>query len=681
MSLPSVIRDSAVAAEPQLIATDVFAIAGQSSSVVEWLDHLTNYLTPDSFFKVSTSYSPRFARTLLSHVLPLQENADPKVRASAKRLVRHHAFVMAAVNPDKFIRVVRKLFANESLSARTICLSRSLAYSLSRVGGEAEMRYFPFVHKFVGQMTAEQLDSVPLMIWDIIAETAAAADLIRFLERFSKHERRPLWRAVARFARFKPATVQPFLTLFSIGFVAKIVRYLGDQVPLVLAPALVQAAAIGRDIGHEKFVETCTAFARILGSARELNREETEQFRAIFEFARTTVGRRDLEPRLRLALIRFIQAAARRGWTKKSALLRVTNLQITQSSYSKTMFEIVFDVIKVALSKTQIRDDLIAIAPLATGQAAEALLKQLEVKWRTIVKCNAEFAFELASQFVRPFPAGDSNLALVLHFFNSIPISDLLDARLGLDPTAYFERAAQSVSGAVQTELQVFIGRAGVVVNPGHLDFLSWSGAASFSYANEIDGALLAELLEYGMIDPQALRLALGHIARTSALHAPYFAALVDLLECEVAELGFDIPSIFEALGLPADGTQTEVSWISQVDLHLQFAKIGGGFAESEFGRLLEATLEAIVAAYSYVRTTEVLQSRLAMLVSFVAHVYSCPCTALLGRVHAELDSHWLLLLEVSLLNAIECFRDRNTRRQGVKHVRAWVVSVILLQH
>jgi hypothetical protein len=342
---------------------------------------------------------------------------------------------------------------------------------------------------------------------------------------------------------------------------------------------------------------------------------------------------------------------------KKSGLLSLLNFTIPLPPFRKTQFDIVFDIINTASSKKKIRHDILAVAPLSSGEAAVTLFAALEAKWRKMRENNPDFAFALAAQFVSPFPASDHNLALALHFFNSIPLADLFDKRLRLDPSAYFERCLATGSTAVRTELKTFIRRSGVVVNHGKLDFLTTSGIPPFDFVNDIDPQLLAEILEYGMASPYCLHDILRLIARSNALHAQYFSGLVDLLYFEVAELGFDVPSVFEILGLPIDRTVIEMPWISQWDLHSLFSSVARSFTESGFGILLEATLDAIDTAFPSANVSEPVQSALVILVSFVAHIYCRPVASILRQVYSECDRQGNpAVLQGAVKNAIDRF-------------------------
>jgi hypothetical protein len=179
--------------------------------------------------------------------------------------------------------------------------------------------------------------------------------------------------------------------------------------------------------------------------------------------------------------------------------------------------------------------------------------------------------------------------------------------------------------------LAILVKRWHLELNYATLDLTDRFAVASFQLLDSIDPALFTELLDSGLIPPEALSYALKFVPQTASRQAQ----LVRLLEVILVDLGIDI---YAALALDdfLPETTDRHEWITMSDLHGLISGSTGDFFTTDFSRLIEATFDRLLEIYSFSENYLYQYLELAHAVSFLAHMYCEKCTLLFTKVYAD---------------------------------------------
>jgi hypothetical protein len=179
---------------------------------------------------------------------------------------------------------------------------------------------------------------------------------------------------------------------------------------------------------------------------------------------------------------------------------------------------------------------------------------------------------------------------------------------------------------AIVSEGKRLFARLGFSPSYAALDLLGTGARISFDYLEDICPALFAELLSSALIPPQAFPSAFRFLppGRGTLLE------LIDLLQFEVLEFGIDFASICLFSNIPIELEAREHHWIASSELHATFAAARGDFTTTDFGRLVGATLDALIANYDFELPDSLELEKLALLLSFIVHIYDDQSSSLL---------------------------------------------------
>jgi hypothetical protein len=553
------------------------------------VNDINQYLTPDYFIKVSPSFAPAFCRVFVKSLGVAASHEHRPLRQAATRCLHHHLHLLAAIDPDRLVFILRGACQGPDRGRMAVTVS-PLGAALARI------RYFPFVYHLVSGFSAEQLEGVPPSLWDLIGE--CGSDLSPILEVIGGAEKPVFVDAVARIAAFKPMAVQQSLRHFSIDFVSRVVKKLDAKSPLSLFEYMIDMSMVCLDLTHEHFGIGMLAAARMLRSRKELTDDEVGVFQRIQNFARNSLAHREMSLQAKFAAVHFLRGCSLRRWEPAEKLLLFVNLGNDIAPWRKLNLGLVFDVPAISLAAERIRHGLIEIAKVCPPEVYRAFVSRIITNFRFIRSTYEDFAFQLISHLMRPLPVHLNSAFWLLKLLNSLSIADLSEPRLRLDSDVIVTRYLRVSDEAVESELGKFIHRIRYWVDAPKLDFLCEASTGAFRYIRDMNPKLLDEILSYGMLSPTALRHCLEFLARTPRFHASVLSTIVELLQYEVQEFGISWFFAFRELGLPCDPNRREMAWISQRDLHALFVGISGDFCTSEFGLLMEATLDTIWTMY-----------------------------------------------------------------------------------
>jgi hypothetical protein len=105
---------------------------------------------------------------------------------------------------------------------------------------------------------------------------------------------------------------------------------------------------------------------------------------------------------------------------------------------------------------------------------------------------------------------------------------------------------------------------------------------------------------------------------------------LIDLFQFEVFEFGIDFALVCLFLNIPVELESREHHWVGSSALHSIFIFAKGDFFSSDFGLLVQATLDSLIAHYDFPVHDLIGLETLALLLSFVIHIYSEQSASLL---------------------------------------------------
>jgi hypothetical protein len=302
-------RLSSEAAQTQLFGVNLLVGPSQCDNAAGSVNDINSYLTPDYFIKVSPSFAPAFCHVFLKSLVGAANHEHGQLRQATGRCLRHHLHLLAAIDPDRLVFILREACQGPDRNRMAVTVS-PLGAALARLPHDAQIHYFPFVYHLVSSFSAEQLEDVSASLWNLIGE--CGSDLSPILAVMGSAEKPIFIDAVARLAKFKPRVVQQCLGHFSIDFVSRVVKKLDAKSPLSLFEYMIDMSMVCLDLTHEHFDIGMLSAARMLRSRKELTEDEAGVFQRIQKFAWDSLARRQMSLQAKLAAIQFLRGCSLR---------------------------------------------------------------------------------------------------------------------------------------------------------------------------------------------------------------------------------------------------------------------------------------------------------------------------------------------------------------------------------
>jgi hypothetical protein len=604
-------------AEQQLI-TGILESRNSPESQAAEVARFHSTFTPHFFFKVSETYQPRIARTIITNFLPFLGQKHAPLTTAVLRFFQFFGSVLTGIAPDKFIRIIRKLSNDSTLSNFLSVFLPALGTAAASLPESARLSYFPFFRRFVSRLTPDQSGSVPWPLWELLIQYGSVSDLAALIEQAVGPA--TLASIAPLIGRQKPQLIAQLFVPFSLEHRIQFLRLAKRSPPLIAAIA--DYGPVHADPGNPDYPRVYQLYAYALKAREALTDAERLFFAPIAERALAQIPGLSGVPKA--SLLKFLCRALRHGIGTAKALLAFVDFAV----FAGVSVSVALAAPAEALADDAVRAGLLETAASHSTHLFVRIARRLD--FARLSAADADFAVAFVRQLLHPFPVMPEAISAALDLVNRLPASVV--PRLGLDPSKVFLQLYASPRPSVIAGLKQFTARFDLEVNPVAVDLTGDAAALAFQHLPRLPAPLTEELLASGLVPPAALSFLIPHLQPSR----PVFFNLIALLELLVLEFGIDLTELYQSFGIPPEEIGVEHPWIDRVNVHGLFRAVRGNFFATPFGRLLRSTIEGITATYQFeFKPTDVLH-KLALLLSFIAHMYTEPVVSLVLLLYSD---------------------------------------------
>lgn len=622
-------RIDAVSARERLLGTELMLAAGKQESVTDWIEYARKYLLP-SFFLPSQGmgFDESLIEVIAEYTLHLLMHESPRLRKASEDLWKHVSAYCAALSPQRWLETITPIVNNETYIEFLWVLCGGVSDALTLLRKDQRLKHWPVVNKLIMSLNLDRLSEVKMPMWELFGMYATPQNLEAILAKIGRMA--TFSDVLAKLAGLRNEAMDKVLEGFDIPFILNVIRRMETSKRPELAKIGPTLRPFCMDEHNSQGELAIMALRLCLLRVSTVSESDREILMPVVEAAKHIwTSKSGHNPSQYLD---FLRTAAVKKLITREELVKLMELGSSHLSARMTSVKIFVENCELALNEENVREQLMAIAREHETDAYKQLLTLGAQVFEKIVKIDEDFAFQLATALVVPYPRDPSKTHLAVKMVSAMPPTALVDPRFGLNLQHFFNVFSMSDKPSVIEAFAKLVRKVDIDVNYCELDLFGKYAAATYQYATDFDEGLLREILESRIAEPTHLKHILGIIAQNKTRGHIFYAQLVSLLRFELTELGLNVPRIFSIHRLTFDKSLLEHPWISESDLHSLFENITEDFYKSEFALLVKATLDALVSLYDYSDVQKEYYLKMAAMVSWILEFFPVECSQILSK-------------------------------------------------
>lgn len=568
------------------------------------LHHISSQLNPQNFH--TTNYDLVLLLTdIFSHVLPYSKHRNDKIKIRILKFLNHWFHVIPSFLPEQFFLIIQKLY--------NLNLGKYMETAV-----EGFVKYFRFapnqkefgllLYNIVNELEFGCVNSFPEKTWEIIKENTSEElvyEMIRLYIDHSVNEKGIAILILKNHTRF----LDILFEFAQLSLVSDCLTYLPND--LVFDPLTISAR-----LSDEIFIvrnNISLAFQIIPKIIRpnKLDEIQSAYFKQFWPEAEKLLNKRNSAS----ALYALHCAWKHKLVTKDKVLPYLKLDDHIEPRFRLASFQIGIDFIDDPDFRPKMLDAITEFSFLRESPLFCCLVDNLNWFYTKISTFDDQLALSIVNNVMNPIPYDDIVPLYVLKFLNSV--EDLTNPGFLFNIEEVVYKYMNITNEQMAPELRKLIKKADIMIDFKRIDWFDLSILLSLMVADNVDPALLHELLIFDYIHISLASYAIDLITKSG--DSLYFEYALGTLVKIVKGFGFNPNNDLEKYNFRTLWFDT--LWISESTISHSFHKMSVCLPESNLGKVAISLANYIIATIYEVDPHKEIRAAVALIGKYLLYI------------------------------------------------------------